>query len=233
MNEIQSYFEADRSVVSHFLPEHYENVLEVGCASGGFAQHLSKAKQLWGIEPNIEAASRARQRFSKVLQGTYDEVEGELPDAYFDLVICNDVIEHMPDHDEFLRKIRLKIKPNAFLVGSLPNIRHITALIKILVFKDFPYSNSGILDRTHLRFFTEKSIRRLFAQHGLSEERFKGVGSVISNGFLRESKPLNAFEQWFLRGSVALLIGGSLGLLSDLQYPQYAFRARFNDLPTT
>jgi 2-polyprenyl-3-methyl-5-hydroxy-6-metoxy-1,4-benzoquinol methylase len=227
MAEIEQYFTAERGVIANFLPKHYANVLEVGCASGGFSRHLPKAKQLWGIEPNASAAERARKHFAKVLQGTYNEAEDKLPDGFFDLVICNDVIEHMPDHDDFLRRLRVKLKPGAILVGSLPNVRHVTSLVKLLIFKDWPYTDSGILDRTHLRFFTEKSMRRMFAQHRLSVESMGGVGSVISNGFLRDGKPLNGFLQGSLRGAMALIVVASLGTLSDLQYPQYAFRVRF------
>jgi 2-polyprenyl-3-methyl-5-hydroxy-6-metoxy-1,4-benzoquinol methylase len=227
MTEIENYFSAERGVIAKFLPDQYENVLEVGCAAGGFVRHLPKAKQLWGIEPNENAANQAKKYFSTVLQGTYTEVEDDLPNAYFDLVICNDVIEHMPDHDDFLKRLREKLKPGAILVGSLPNVRHVTSLTKLVLLKDWPYSDSGILDRTHLRFFTEKSMRRMFAQHGLSIESMAGVGSVISNGFLRDGKPLNSFLQGSLRSAMAFLVVASLGTLSDLQYPQYAFRVRY------
>jgi 2-polyprenyl-3-methyl-5-hydroxy-6-metoxy-1,4-benzoquinol methylase len=227
MAEIKQYFTAERGVIANFLPDHYENVLEVGCATGGFVRHLPKAKQIWGIEPNPGAADQAREHFTKVLQGTYIEAEDKLPDGYFDLVICNDVIEHMPDHDDFLKRLRVKLKPSAILVGSLPNVRHVTSLAKLLILKDWSYADSGILDRTHLRFFTEKSMRRMFAQHHLNIERMAGVGSVISNGFLRDGNPLNSVLQGSLRSAMALMVVASLGTLSDLQYPQYAFRVRF------
>jgi 2-polyprenyl-3-methyl-5-hydroxy-6-metoxy-1,4-benzoquinol methylase len=227
MTNDSNYFTAERGAIAKFLPDQYENVLEVGCATGGFVRHLPKAKQLWGIEPNAKAADQAQKYFSNVLQGTYAEVEDQIPNNFFDLVICNDVIEHMPDHDDFLKRLRVKLKPNAILVGSLPNVRHVTALVKLVLLKDWPYSDSGILDRTHLRFFTEKSMRRMFREHQLSIESMAGVGSVISDGFLRDGKPLNTFLQGSLRSAMALVVVGSLGTLSDLQYPQFAFRVRF------
>jgi 2-polyprenyl-3-methyl-5-hydroxy-6-metoxy-1,4-benzoquinol methylase len=227
MSASSTYFNAERGVIAKFLPENYENVLEVGCAAGGFSRHLPKAKQIWGIEPNLNAASEAKLRLMRVLEGTYGEVENELPDNYFDLLICNDVIEHMSDHDAFFTQVRKKMKPGAILVGSLPNIRHVTALVKLIFLKDWRYSSSGILDRTHLRFFTEKSIQRMFVEHSLQVEKMSGVGSVISNGFLRDGNPLSFAQQFALRSAMVAITALSFGTLSDLQYPQYAFRVKF------
>ena len=165
MSGCTGYFNADRSSMGRFLPERYARVLEIGCAAGSFAKTLRQQPcELWGVEPNPEAARQAATMFDHLLQGTYEDTRDRLPDRYFDLVVCNDVIEHMPDHDAFLRHIRTKMTPGAFLVGSVPNVRHITCLYKLLVLRDWPYSNSGILDRTHLRFFTRKSLHRALTQ---------------------------------------------------------------------
>jgi 2-polyprenyl-3-methyl-5-hydroxy-6-metoxy-1,4-benzoquinol methylase len=103
-----SYFEANRGIMSDFLPEIYNKVLEIGCASGGFSKYLSAAQEIWGIEPNETAASCAASKLTKVLCGKYDQIESALPDRYFDLVVCNDVIEHMVDHHAFFQDIRKK-----------------------------------------------------------------------------------------------------------------------------
>jgi 2-polyprenyl-3-methyl-5-hydroxy-6-metoxy-1,4-benzoquinol methylase len=138
MGKDTEYFESNRRVMTDFLPANYSKVLEIGCASGGFREHLNSALEYWGVEPNELAASHAASHLTKVLVGRYDQIEGSLPDHYFDLVVCNDVIEHMVDHVDFFINIKKKVKPGAYLVGSLPNIRHITALIKLLVLRDWP-----------------------------------------------------------------------------------------------
>ncbi len=229
MGNRAKYYEANRIAMAAFLPERYENVLEVGCASGGFARHLTQAVDSWGIEPNAEAAERARSHYRHVLCGCYSQVEASLPDRHFDLVVCNDVIEHMTDHDAFFSAIRRKLRPDACMVGSLPNVRHITALTKTVVLKDWPYADSGILDRTHLRFFTEKSIKRLFVEQHVSVEKFNGLGSVIRHGLCRPGNPLSPLRSVLFRAGTAMVVVATLGYYADTQYPQFGFRIRFSD----
>lgn len=222
----QSYFDANRSEVASLLPPTYSKVLEVGCATGRFATHLTLPCETWGIEPNKSAAEAAKANLGKVLVGTYDDVETHLPDGYFDLIICNDVIEHMVDHDLFLDRIKTKMTDGGVIVGSVPNVRHVTALIKLLIAKDWPYSDSGILDRTHLRFFTEKSLRRCFRTHDFEIELFTGLGSVIKNGLYRPSNPLSKPVNTAFRICSLLVVILTFGAYWDTQYPQFGFRVR-------
>ena len=213
--------------MARFLPKEYNRVLEIGCASGGFSDQLPKAREIWGVEPFDAAARTAATKLTRVLIGTYEQVSDNLPDNHFDLVICNDVIEHMSDHDAFLHAIRRKVAPNAYLIGSIPNIRHITALAKLLVLRDWPYADSGILDRTHLRFFTRKSLKRTLTTHGFQVERVEGIDSVIRCGFVSRDGAMSPIVAWVLRLVTLAVVIGTVGYYNDTQYPQYAFRARF------
>lgn len=226
MTTDNGYFKADRHEVASLLPAAYSKVLEVGCASGGFSQHLALPCESWGIEPNPVAASAAKERIGRVLVGTYDEVASQLPDRHFDLVICNDVIEHMADHDAFLEAIKRKMARGGVIVGSIPNIRHITALAKLLIAKDWPYSESGILDRTHLRFFTAKSLRRTFDLHHYQTEVIQGLASVIRHGLVRPAKPLSMPMNMAFRLCTLSVVALTLGSYWDTQYPQFGFRVR-------
>jgi len=221
---VDGYYMTSRPEIAAFLPEHFERTLEIGCGAGGFsAAHLGAATERWGVEPNAEAAALARTRLSQVITGTYDQAEAALPDGHFDLVICNDVIEHMPDHDAFLEAIKAKLTPGGAIVGSIPNIRHFTALVKLLLLNDFPYADDGILDRTHLRFFTHKSLVRVFRAHGYAIERLEGVRSIITHGITGLSPAKNLVA----RGAAAAVVGLSLGRWADTQYPQFGFRIRY------
>lgn len=227
MSNNQEYYHANRGIMRSFLPKAYERVLEVGCGAGGFSNHLKKPCEVWGIEPNSDAAKIARSRMDRILVGTYDAVADQLPDKYFDLVVCNDVIEHMPDHDKFLENIKEKMVDGGYIVGSVPNIRHITSLFKILVLKDWPYSDSGILDRTHLRFFTAGSLRRTLVNHNYSMEEFKGLNSIIKNGITRNTKKPNRLQNLIFKTVSLIVVILSLGYYFDTQYPQYGFRVRY------
>ena len=220
------YYHANRGVMARFLPDAYERVLEVGCGAGGFRDHLRQPCEVWGVEPNAEAGKTAALKMDRVLIGTYDSVADQLPDAYFDVVVCNDVIEHMTDHDAFLEAIKQKMRPGAFIVGSIPNIRHITALFKLLVLKDWRYSESGILDRTHLRFFTKMSLRRTLQAHGYAIQMFAGVGSIIRHGISRRTNKPGTLQDMSYRLISVTVVLLTLGYYWDTQYPQYAFRVR-------
>jgi 2-polyprenyl-3-methyl-5-hydroxy-6-metoxy-1,4-benzoquinol methylase len=220
---MRDYYSTVRPDMHRYLPKHFTRVLEVGCSAGGFSSQLKSGQvEVWGIEPNPEAAAIAQTRLDRVICSTYDEASTQLPSNHFDLVICNDVIEHMPDHDWFLRDIQTKMAPGGHLVGSLPNVRHITALIKLLAMKDWPYRDEGILDRTHLRFFTKKSIERTLRDNGFEVEKLGGNSGVIRHGFVKMKQPSNNV----LRLVTAAIVGATLGYYNDIQYPQFGFRAR-------
>jgi 2-polyprenyl-3-methyl-5-hydroxy-6-metoxy-1,4-benzoquinol methylase len=147
----------------------------------------------------------------RVLVGAYDEVSGEIPENYFDLVIANDVIEHMPDHDDFFVSIQRKMISGGRLVASVPNVRHWSILRELVWFKDWRYTDAGILDRTHLRTFTGKSLKRALREHDFAIEKFKGINRM-------ELKTKNLFP-YFLRLA-------TLGYYRDILYYQFGLCVR-------
>ena len=191
------------------LPEQYSKVLEVGCGEGNFRINLSQENEYWGVEPIEASARKASKKLDKVLIGTFNEMFDQIPDDYFDLVICNDVIEHMTDHEEFFQSIKKKIKKEGCLVASIPNVRYILNLIELLVRKDWEYKDSGILDRTHLRFFTEKSLKRTIIDSGFEIDQFKGINIYRSGGVKR-----------YFFNVVFMLLG------QDARYMQFGIRIK-------
>jgi 2-polyprenyl-3-methyl-5-hydroxy-6-metoxy-1,4-benzoquinol methylase len=205
-----------RSEMLALLPERYSRVLEIGCDEGDFAAGLHG--EVWGVEPEAEAATVAATRLHRVLVGTFLASRAELPLGYFDVVVCNDVIEHMVDHDHFLREIRAYMAPGGALIGSVPNMRHYRALFELLVLRDWDYRDTGVLDRTHLRWFTARSLRRSLERAGFAIERFQGVNGGIRFGLSRQHLP-HALFGW-------TMIALTLGCWRDIRYMQFAFRVR-------
>lgn len=210
-----------RPEIVQFLPDNYTKVLEIGCHEGDFSYNLKKECEIWGVEPNRTAAEYALQKLNKVLIGKYEEIYHELPDAYFDLVICNDVIEHIADHDNFFKSIQNKMTCEGVLIASVPNVRHISNLYGLLVKKDWEYQNNGILDYTHLRFFTEKSLLRTLNSHQFKIEHFTGINSCIKKYAL-----VGDLFSISITLLTSLSILATLGYYWDIQYLQYGFRVK-------
>lgn len=205
------YYSNVRHEMVPFLPAQYSRVLEVGCGEGAFVQLLSQPCETWGIELEPDRGARAATVMHKVLVGPYDAVQHELPLRYFDLVICNDVIEHLPDPEAFLTSIRARMTPGGHIVASIPNMRHWEVLAQLLVRKDWHYVQDGIMDRTHMKFFTEKSIERLFRETGFAVLQQEGINGVFHP----------------LRRVIVRAIGyATFGYYRDIEYRQFAVRAQ-------
>jgi len=175
MAEVREYYQGSRPEIIDLINHSPKRVLELGCGDGSFRFLLSSEVEYWGVEPFSEAAELARKSIDKIFNATYESALPQLPNNYFDLVICNDVIEHFSDHDFFFSSIKDKMCADGYIVGSIPNVRHLLNLMNLIFSKDWNYENDGILDRTHLRFFTKKSLKRTFIQHGYNLELLKYI----------------------------------------------------------
>jgi 2-polyprenyl-3-methyl-5-hydroxy-6-metoxy-1,4-benzoquinol methylase len=192
-----------------YLPASVVRGLDVGCGAGAFGVLLKQryGAEVWGLEYASDIAARARARLDRVLEGDAIQQLDALPDGYFDFMSCNDVLEHLVDPWAFLRKARSKLTANATVVASIPNIRYFHALETILEDKDFPALDEGIFDRTHLRFFTKKSIERLFAETGYQLQAIAGINPTHSKRFRR-------WNRW------------TFGRIEDCRWLQFACVAR-------
>jgi 2-polyprenyl-3-methyl-5-hydroxy-6-metoxy-1,4-benzoquinol methylase len=202
---INMYYRQPRPEMLRLVPTTAQHVLDLGCAEGAFAAAVKErtGAEVWGIEFNPQAAEHARAVVDHVLVGDADERIAELPDTYFDAIVCNDILEHLVNPGTTLTHLRRKLKPEGVVVASIPNIRFAPALSKVVFRKDFPQDDEGIFDRTHLRFFTRKSIVRLFETAGFTILRIKGINAYYG--------PLSV-----------LLTFLSLGYFADGFYLQYA-----------
>ncbi len=147
-------------------------VLDVGCHTGilGAALHKRKQCTVIGIDSDEDALQVAEQRLNAVAITDLEEpgwtnalVQVFKPD--FDVVLFGDVIEHTHDPLRILKEARVLLAPNGQIIVSLPNIANLRIRLGLLR-GNFDYADSGILDRTHIRFFTLRSARELMQQAG-------------------------------------------------------------------
>lgn len=181
----KEYYANARAEMLQFIPEDSKTILEVGCGVGKFSTLLTDmGKETWAIEPNQESAEKASKTISKVFVGTIDEKLSEVPDNYFDVIVMNDVIEHLTEPWDDIKKLKSKLKENGVFVSSIPNVRYAKNLFHVLFKRDWKYSDDRILDITHYRFFTKKSIKRLWEENGYKIERISGINRTKSFAFL-------------------------------------------------
>lgn len=161
------YYDLIRPEVQSMVPYGARRILDVGCASGAVGAALKRRQpcSITGVEMVPEVAERAKENLDYVIAGDIedDRVLDSIPAGYFDCILCSDVIEHLRNPGRVLKRLNGCLTPNGCLVASVPNVRHWTVL-KDLLEGRWDYQDAGILDRTHLRFFTRSSLTRMLEE---------------------------------------------------------------------
>lgn len=167
-----------RSELLRFIPPHAQRVLDVGCYAGAFGELLKRDRdvEVWGVEPDTAASACAAQKLDHVVASGFDAA-ADVPNEYFDVVTFNDSLEHFPEPDAPLLLAKQKLRPGGVIICVIPNMRHIDTMIHLVMKRDWQYEPSGVRDTTHLRFFTRKSMARLFEKLGFVLVRQEGVNS--------------------------------------------------------
>ncbi|MHB8910069.1 MAG: glycosyltransferase [Syntrophales bacterium] len=160
------------AIVKNDLPT--GKVLEIGCAGGATGKELKKrlpVQSYVGIDISPEAADIARNHLDRVIVADIEKTdlasEHGLNPGEFDLLLALDVLEHLYDPWDMLAELSNYLKPGGYVVASLPNIQNISVL-QDLIKGNWQYQDAGILDATHLRFFTFEASRRMFSGAGLT-----------------------------------------------------------------
>jgi 2-polyprenyl-3-methyl-5-hydroxy-6-metoxy-1,4-benzoquinol methylase len=150
------------------LSGHNNDVLDVGCGEGFFAARIAgKGNRVVGIDMLSEAkrADQLDEYISANLDQGLADAKSQLGQRTFDRVLLQDVLEHLRAPDQLLKDCRELLKPYGLLLVSVPNVANIFVRMSLL-FGRFEYTQRGILDNTHLRFFTRRSAQRLIEQNG-------------------------------------------------------------------
>lgn len=208
------YYANIRNEMLSYIPKKPKRVLEIGCGEGLFGKKLKELYgcEVWGIELFPESAAVAKKNLDKVLVGDVAVAIDKLPNNYFDCVVCNDVLEHLEDPYSVIERLRAKLVKNGIIVSSIPNVRYFHNLYSLIMAKEWEYQDAGILDKTHLRFFTINSIRNMFTRHGYEIVKLEGIN------------PMTQFP-WEYRAANILF----RGKLTDTKFMQFACVAQKSD----
>jgi len=163
------YYTRDKWWLVPFVEQGPHMVLDLGCASGrvgGKLLETGRAKEIIGVEIFAPAAEEAARVYKQVHVGDIEEMSIDYPNT-FHYVICGDILEHLKDPYRVVSRIVSWLKPGGCLLVCVPNVRNFRVLRDLMFHGEWTYVESGILDKTHLRFFTKDSCRRMLEEAGL------------------------------------------------------------------
>jgi 2-polyprenyl-3-methyl-5-hydroxy-6-metoxy-1,4-benzoquinol methylase len=207
----EGYYDEPRPEVAARVPMNARFVIDVGCASGALGRTLKASRpgiEVRGIEPVREQAERARRFLDDVSVASADD---PLPSHWPppDCVIFADVLEHLVDPWQTLRRFRSVLPKGGTLVASLPNVANRLVLGGLLRHR-WDYTSHGILDSTHLRFFTRETAMEMFEQAQFSIRRIarvmEGLGQKPVGRFVRNVIDRENGRDRIYRGPLGVLI---------------------------
>ncbi len=187
-------------------------VLEIGAGRGNTLLYLKEtgiASEVVGIDINDWGDNEISGEIDNFIVGNIEELNLPQYKDYFDLIIFADVLEHLVEPGDVLKRMKDYLKDDGEVLISIPNFRHKKALFKVFVRGDFSYENSGLFDVTHLRFFCKKNIRELIENSDLKIEKIKSS--------------LKTYNRFSLSKIVNSL---TFGIFEEFLTVQYLVRAR-------
>lgn len=163
------YFDNPRTDILPLMPKGAKKVLEIGCGTGvtlALLKERGLAHEVHGLE--WVKLEEAHPHVDQWFWGDAVSAVKVLEDGAYDAILCLDFLEHLADPWSFLEAVKSKLSPSGCLIASLPNLRRVKVLWNLAVRGRFDYAEEGIMDRTHLRFFTRKSALELMNSGGLA-----------------------------------------------------------------
>ncbi|MBU4312607.1 MAG: class I SAM-dependent methyltransferase [Candidatus Omnitrophica bacterium] len=178
----KSYFLHDRTDVFKLVPKTVRRVLDVGCGVGVLGKRLKESgMEVTGIEKDEKSCKEAGRYLHGVICCDAEKDDPCLDEKYFDCIIYGDVLEHFYDPTHVLIRYKKYLKDDGIVIASMPNVRYYKVLIRLFC-GTWDYVDSGILDVSHVRFFTLINIKEMFAAAGFGIESIKR-NIVASRGF--------------------------------------------------
>lgn len=188
----EDYYDGFNERLFGAIPSRVGRILEVGCARGRLGQELKRqdpSRYVAGVERDPDAAQVAKERLDAVY---VLDVQADVPPiepGSLDCILFGDVLEHLLDPEDVLRRYRDLLAPDGIVLISLPNVQHFS-VIRGLLRGDFMYQPFGLLDSTHLRFFTSMSFAKLMLDAGFLPRIEDRIRSGQAQHFVEPAAPL-------------------------------------------
>jgi 2-polyprenyl-3-methyl-5-hydroxy-6-metoxy-1,4-benzoquinol methylase len=186
-----------RDDVLNLVPDNTNKVLDIGCSIGRLGEQIklkSNKVEVIGIEIDEQMAKVAKDKLDKVI---VEDIENSnladyfLPN-YFNCIIFADILEHVKNPWKLLKSATKYLSNDGVIIVSIPNVRHYTTIINLVIKGYWPYRERGIHDKTHLRFFTLKNIKEMFQNTDLKIIKIKRNYRIIER-----PHRFNRFSKYF------------------------------------
>lgn len=176
------YYSHTRPEIIVMIPEGCSSVLDIGCGTGALGRHFKEkgVSEFCGVELSHTAASEARRVLDRVIEGDIERIELPFQPGHFDCIVCADVLEHLIDPWAVMARLHSFLKPGGYIVASIPNVGF-HRIVRGLIRGNWNYTDDGVLDRSHLRFFTWPGVEALFLESGFTIEKvYRKVDSGLN-----------------------------------------------------
>ena len=200
------------------VPASAKNVLDLGCGTGNFAAALKErgAVEIVGVTYSEAEAAQAAGKVDRVLVEDLDTFVPPADFGVFDAVICSHILEHLAQPRRLLRLLHRLMSPGATLIVALPNVLHWKNRLRLFA-GDFKYTDGGIMDTTHARFYDWDTARALITESGFV------LSSALAEGnlpmpFIRRLLPRSLAEGFDRSATAACpgLFGAQFVLVAQL-----------------
>lgn len=224
MDSFNKSYTGLRSDILRLIPGNVNKVLDIGCSIGVLGEQIKKRNNaiVIGIESEEQMAKIALNKLDNVIIGNVEEIclSDYLTHNYFDCIILADVLEHLRNPWDFLKNIITFLNKEGIIIASIPNVRHYTTIMTLAFMGYWPYRDRGIHDLTHLRFFTLRNIKEMFAGVDMKIIRIERTYRIIETepeGIFKHLSRLNRFSKF-----------SSIPFLKDFLTFQYLIIAKKN-----
>jgi SAM-dependent methyltransferase len=173
---VPAYYDNLNTGVLDAIPAGASTVLEIGCGAGRLGSEYKKRHpeaRYYGVEIDAQAAAIAGTRLDMALCGSIEKIDLGFLTGEVDCIVYADVLEHLIDPWRVVADHRALLKNGGVMIACIPNIQH-WGVLRGLLAGQWTYQDNGLLDRTHLRFFTANSIHAMFTGAGLQVESIIG-----------------------------------------------------------
>lgn len=153
------------TILNYLAPK--QKVLDVGCSVGELGATIKErfGSYVYGVDISSQNVEHAKKRLDKAIAADI-EADFELDEKDFDVIILADILEHLYDPWSCIKRLKKYLKPGGYFIISIPNVANWHIRLRLL-FGNFDYEKAGILDNTHIRFFTFKSLKKMLDNAGL------------------------------------------------------------------